>query len=590
MAAAGQASPSLPSTARDRVAIALLALSIFATGLSGLVAEFILGTVSSYILGNSVEQFSIIIALMMLMMGVAGLVQRALPDRGLVTQFVLVEAALALLAGFAPLAIYAAHGWLEHHFMLVLYFFVASIGFGIGFELPLVLRINARYVERLSGNLALILSLDYVGGFIGAIIWTRWLLPELPLTESSFVVAGANFAIAAVTFAWLSRDEPAWRRLVVAAAIAGIAALLVYGGLTNRTTAEHLEQRLYDDRIVLAETTRYQRVVLTENPLTGDLRLFLNGNLQVSSLDEAIYHEQLVHPAMTIATRRARVLVLGGGDGLAVREILKYPEVERVDLVDLDPRITSLAREDARLVELNGGSLRDARVHAVEAPGVEPGVTTPVFMEAGRAPAASGDDHPEAAGARPEPRVERVAYVHIMNVDADRFLAGAEGRYDVAIVDLPDPSSVELTKLYSREFYAKLRRRLAPGGVVVVQATSPVHAREVYLGIRRTLEAAGFATLPYHDNVPSFGDWGFVLGRPAPAGDPESLARARATLRAEVDALDHIAVETRYLTPELVRAALAFGKGALESESGEVNTLMRPWLFDAYLRESWLVD
>ena len=194
-----------------RLATFLLGLSIFATGFCGLVSEFLLSTVSSYILGNSIEQFSVIIALMMAMMGLAGALQRFFPDRHLVEQFIVVEICLALLGGFAPLAIYASYGFLETHFLLVLYFFVAAIGFGIGFELPLVLRINASLGRQLSSNLAVMLSLDYVGGFVGAIVWTRFLLRELPLTEISFLIAGGNFAIASVTFLYFTgvRDGPA---------------------------------------------------------------------------------------------------------------------------------------------------------------------------------------------------------------------------------------------------------------------------------------------------------------------------------------------------------------------------------------------
>ena len=287
----------------------LLGFSIFATGFCGLVSEFILSTVSSYILGNAVEQFSVIIALMMLMMGVAAVVQRFFPSRHLVLQFVAVEMLLALLGGFAPLAIYAAYGYMEDHFRLVLYFFAMSIGFLIGLELPLVLRINSEQVRQLRSNLALILSLDYVGGFVGALVWTRWLLHELPLTETSFVIALFNFSVAAVTFWYLTRDEfPVRLRATATGAIAVVAALLALGWSSNRSWSERLEQRLYDDRIVFAETTRYQRIVLTRDRRQNEYRLFLNGNLQFSSRDEVVYHENLVHPAMSVAAGRDRVL------------------------------------------------------------------------------------------------------------------------------------------------------------------------------------------------------------------------------------------------------------------------------------------
>ena len=561
-----------------RLGTVLLGLSIFATGFSGLVSEFLISTVSTYILGNSIEQFSVIIALMMAMMGLAGAVQRWFPERQLVLQFIAVEIALALLGGFAPIAIYAGYGLLDSHFLLVLYAVAAAIGFLIGFELPLVLRINASLGRKLPGNLAVILSLDYVGGFVGAIVWTRFLLRELPLTEISFWIAGLNFGIAVLTFAYFTwpRGEPALAPLRPGyrvggwLAIAAAAAALLVGFASNRDWNLQLEQRLYDDRIVFSETTRYQRVVITHDPSTGDHRLYLNGNLQLSSLDEAIYHEQLVHPAMSLAAHRGRVLVLGGGDGLAVREVLRHRDVAQVTLVDLDPRMTALAREHPVLRALNGDALADARVTAAAAELVSGEARRPVFMETDRLMPTG------------EAETVEVARVEIWNVDADRFLDRLSGLWDVVVIDLPDPSSAELAKLYSREFYRKLRTRLAPGAVVALQATSPTHSREAFLCILRTLESAGFAVVPYRDDVPSFGRWGFLLATTGQESSDALLARARRAAGFPDD--------TRYLTPEVFRSATVFGKGELAARNDEVNTLMRPVLLSLYLHESWLTD
>ncbi|MEE9280089.1 MAG: spermidine synthase, partial [Myxococcota bacterium] len=391
---------------RDRLATTLLGLSIFATGFCGLVSEFILSTVSSYILGNSIEQFSIIIALMMLSMGVAGAVQRLFSDRHLIEKFIVVEMLLALLGGFAPLAVYLAWGFLEDHFLVVLYFFAMAVGFLIGFELPLVLRINAAYRTRLPSNLAVILSLDYIGGFVGAIIWTRYLLRELPLTEISFLIAGLNFAIAAVTFGYFAGRGRVSQRWTPAVATLAIAVLLGVGYSQNRDWNLALEQRLYDSRIVLAETTRYQRIVITHDRRRDDYRLFINGNLQLSSVDEAVYHEQLVHPAMALAERRDRVLILGGGDGLALREVLKYSDVGSVTLVDLDPRMTELAATHPLLIRLNGGAMVDARVRVQPASGVSSDGSRRLFQATGR------------SGPQGRPMAQRIARVEVVNIDA----------------------------------------------------------------------------------------------------------------------------------------------------------------------------
>ena len=177
---------------------------------------------------------------------------------------------------------------------------------------------------------------------------------------------------------------------------------------------------------------------------------------------------------------------------------------------------------------------------------------------------------------------ERVATVDVINIDADRFVETIPGLWDVVLIDFPDPNSVELAKLYSREFYRKLRRVLAPDAVVALQATSPYHSREAFLCILRTLESAGFAAVPYHDDVPSFGSWGWIV---ATTG-----RETRDELRVRAAAITGFPDSTRYLTPEVFKSSLVFGKGGLESQYDEVNTLMRPVLLDLYLHASWLAE
>jgi spermidine synthase len=303
--------------------------------------------------------------------------------------------------------------------------------------------------------------------------------------------------------------------------------------------------------------------VLTHSPISNDWRLYINGNLQFSSLDEDRYHEMLVHPAMAVAARRDRVLILGGGDGLALRRVLAWPDVGEVMLVDLDPDVIRLARDHEALSRLNGAAFADARVVAQAAPGVALRGIRP----ARRGP---GDDSDVAR-----------ATVSVVTIDADMFLQGAEAKsWDVIIIDLPDPSSVELAKLYSVEFYSKVSRVLAPGGAVAVQSTSPYHAREAFLTIGRTLRFAGLQTLPYRVNVPSFGDWGFHL---AWSGQPAEQVAERFADGGKVYGAD-------FITPAIAAASLAFGRNELRSEFSDANTLMRPLLLDQYRRHAWAAD
>ncbi|MCP4685352.1 MAG: spermidine synthase, partial [bacterium] len=259
------------------------------------------------------------------------------------------------------------------------------------------------------------------------------------------------------------------------------------------------EQYLYRDKVVFSHTSDYQHIVVTESK-AGDVSCYINGQLQFNSFDEYIYHEQLVHPAFVLAPVRKRVLVLGGGDGLAVREILKYSEVESITLCDLDPVMTELARNNEYFAEMNRNSLQDARLVVIDNHALVPSGTEPILVRSQKNP------YNAPAGT--------VAEVAIINIDAARFVEQISGVYDVIIIDFPDPNTPELAKLYSKKFYTQIARKLAAYGIMVQQATSPVQAKEAFLCIGRTMEASGLAAVPYHDNVPSFGEWGWwIAGR-----------------------------------------------------------------------------
>jgi spermidine synthase len=281
----------------------------------------------------------------------------------------------------------------------------------------------------------------------------------------------------------------------------------------------YLEQRLYRDRVLFSQDTRYQHLTLTQ--WNRDLRLFINGNLEFSSIDEYRYHEALVHVAAALGRPPASVLILGGGDGLAARESLKYQTVRRITLVDIDPAMVELARRNPLLAALNRGALSDPRVRVV-------------------------------------------------NADAYHFLSSNDERFSMVIVDLPDPNNESLAKLYTREMYRLASRALAADGVLVTQASSPYFAREAFWCIADTIAAAGLEARPYHVYVPSFGEWGFVA-----AGRPGAL---RAVPRA-------IEVPCRFLSDEVARQAFTFARDeGRPPGSRAVNSLVTPVLLDLYNR------
>lgn len=432
---------------------------VLAIATSGLVYELGMAAVASYVLGDTVSQFSLVIGTYLSALGIGAYLSRFVVRR-LALAFIDVELATALVGGLSAPGLLIAFGYVAA-FELVLYGTVAVVGVLVGLELPLLIRVLQHRIE-FKDLIAKALTFDYAGSLLGSLGFSFVLVPHLGLVRGSVACGILNAVVGlSATFVLAGAPETDGRSLGRARA----RAIFVLGVLgLALVLAEPLgdlaDAAVHPGRIVVAEQSRHQRIVLTEG--AGELRLYLNGHLQFSSRDERRYHEALVHPALALAERRARVLVAGGGDGLAVREVLRWPGVENVGLVDLDPMMTDLFARHPKLVALNEGALNDSRVHVV-------------------------------------------------NDDALTYLRHATQRFDVVILDFPDPSTYSLGKLYSREFYQTLRGRLAPSAVVVTQATSPLFAREGFWCIRTTLDAAGFHTLPYRAFVPAFGEWGFVL-------------------------------------------------------------------------------
>lgn len=545
----------------------LLAFCMFSTGASGLVNEYVLATMTTYILGNSIEQFSLVIASMMLMMGVAGFIQEKLSDDNLMAKFLGIEVCMAILGGFAPLMIYAAYAYSENHFYIIHYSLVLSIGFLIGFEIPIVMRIIDQHKINLKRNLALVYAMDYVGAFIGAIIWVKYLLVNFPLTEISFIVAGFNFIVAIVAVLYFVKHKLIKSPVLAIILIILTSVALMVGFSQNRDISNILEQRFYDDPIVYKETTKYQHLVVTENNKTEDVRLYINGNTQFSSLDETRYHDFLVHPVMALNPKGRHILVLGGGDGLALREILKYERVESVTLVELDPGMVKLARHQPHLKALNNDSFSDARVNLEIPDNINEAQVESIYLN-------NGDRSEDS---------EWVAAVNVFHVDADQFIRNSKGlKWDTVIIDFPDPSSVELSKLYSQRFYKRLKQHLAENAMLAIQSTSPYHAKAAYLTIGRTLKASGYQALPYRQNIPSFGDWGYYLAWNSQVSTKQ--------VKQQLTQIKQFEIETDFITPELMRSSFAFGKNELKSNETCVNTIMFPCLLTQYTEHSWQVD
>lgn len=533
---------------------------MFMMGGCGLAYEYTFSKLSSDLLGNTVRQWAIIIAIMLFAMGIGADWQKRLSSEHLVDKLIGSQLLLAIIGSFSPILLLYAYSAIPYHFFFLLYSVAFLIGVLIGFEIPLLTRINETNEQEIRLNIAHILKMDYIGALCGALLWVFVLSLFFGFGQVGFIVGGLTLMTVGFTIIVFYKDirfPKEWMGISLL-----VLGLSIYGFIRSGDWTLNSEQRMYQDRVVFSETTPYQHIVITQSP-SGDNRCYINGNLQFNSIDEYIYHENLVHPVMHAAKRHQRVLVLGGGDGLAVREILKYKDVKEIILVDIDPMMTHLAMENPLFVALNGGSLSDERTRLV----------------ANHASIESGNwELSVQRKTLRDQRVEQgVASLKILNMDAAKYVEQAPGLFDIIIIDFPDPSSPDLAKLHSKLFYTHVRKKLTAEGLFAVQATSPIHAKETYLCIGRTIHSAGMSAIPYHDNVPSFGEWGWWLGGNTTLNSTERL-------KAQIEEIKTFSVETRYLTPALVKGSLVFGKNQLLSINSDISTITGSQVYKYYLK------
>jgi spermidine synthase len=477
------------------------------------VYELELVALASYLIGDSVTQASVVLSVMVFAMGIGSLLAKRLRCRA-AAGFGAVEALLALVGGCSAMALYAAFAWTGDwgsdwggawggawaggsSYLLVA--FSLAIGLLIGAEVPLLMELIQRIRRQDAGGaVADLFAADYVGALVGGLAFPFLLLPLLGQLTATLITGTVNaIAGGALVLGLFWQDLTRRGRWLLLLANLVVLAVLASAAVLVDDFERAARHAVYGGDVRVATHTDVQEVVLTGGTDGRTLDLFLDGRLWVSGRDERRYHEALVHPAMN--GPHARVLVLGGGDGLAVREVLRHRGVRRVDVVELDTEFVELARTDPALSALNGHAYRDPRVRVVAA-------------------------------------------------DAFGWLRRApRDTYDVVVSDLPDPRITSSTKLYSQEFYGLARGVLADGGRLVVHA-GPVASRpRVFWTVDATVRAAGLRTVPYSagGRVSAFAagphrtvgatvgasraprDWGFVLAartRPwlrIPPGAPE---------------------------------------------------------------------
>ena len=433
----------------------LMLTTLIISGCS-IVYELLISAVGSYLLGDSIKQFSITIGLYMCAMGVGSHISKYV-KKNLFDFFVFVEIAVGILGGISSLILFLSNVYIASS-EFIMYIQIVLIGTLVGLEIPILTRIIEENCDNLRVTLSNVFSFDYIGGLIGSLLFPLFLLPTLGYFATSFLVGTINIVIAIVI---IHNYKSYIKNIEMFKIVSYISLVFMFlGVLYSENISQSIENSLYRDRVVLSNQTQYQKIVMTRHK--DDLRLYLNGNIQFSSKDEYRYHEALVHIPMGIVKNHENVLILGGGDGLAVRELLKYDDIKNITLVDIDKEMVDLCKTNPLITEINKNSLSSEKVNLVYE-------------------------------------------------DAFEFLENTKEVYDVIIVDLPDPNNDSLNKLYTNIFYRLCKNALTQNGVMTVQSTSPYYARKAFWSINKTLKSEDFNVYPYHVQVPSFGEWGFNL-------------------------------------------------------------------------------
>jgi len=546
----------------------LLILIMATLACCGLIYEYLLSHYSARILGSVETVIYAIIGIMIVSMGLGAFAAKKVKDA--FQGFVVLELTVALIGCSATLFIASVIGFsqtlpqiiadtfqipndvfIKGDFLASLswlsvklpYLFAFILGFLIGLEIPLIARIRETvYGKHLAHNAGTIYGADYIGAGIGAAIWVLFML-QIDINQAAALTASLNLVAG---FVFLIRFKDYLRhkvKLVLGHLVLALLIIMifVFGGHWQK----QMQNMLYLDKVVYQTQTPFQNLVFTERLLGGGYdpiyNFYINGRLQFSSLDEHIYHEFLVHPAMQASARHDKVLIIGGGDGLALREVQKWMPNE-VTLIDLDPQLIQLFKQPEQYLPTHLA----ARIKTL---------SKNSFNQAG---------------------------VSVINDDAfiaiDALLA-AKQTFDTIIVDLPDPSHPDLNKLYSVNFYYRLKKLLSGDGVIAVQSTSPFHAQNAFISIGKTLEKAGFNTQQYHENVPSFGEWGWTIGSIYGGAPLQRLT-----------SFDKINVETEWLSLPLLKASFIFNKDFYSAkEAVKINYLGSNILYQ-YHQKAWEIE
>ncbi|AXO79446.1 polyamine aminopropyltransferase [Olleya aquimaris] len=499
-----------------------LKIALFATGLSGIVAEYILSTLASYFIGNAILQFTLIVSIMLFAMGLGSRLSRLFTGN-VVLSFVITELILSVFISFSAIICYLIYGYTDFSW-LIIYMFSILIGLLIGLEIPLATRINDDY-EELRLNISNILEKDYFGSLIGGLFFAFVGLPYLGLTYTPFILGFLNLSVSFWLFVVLKDTFSTKIKKILILAYIVVTSCIALGIYFANPIIQYGEQAKYKDKIVFSQQTKYQKIVITKWKEWHSL--YINGNQQLSSFDEFMYHEPMAHVTMNLAEKKNNILILGGGDGCLAREVLKYDNIETITLVDLDPVMLDLGKNNKTFKSINNNALNNSKIKTIAA-------------------------------------------------DAFTFLENKTIDYDVIFVDLPDPNNVDLNKLYTKEFYLLCSQRLTKNGIMITQSGSPYYATKAFYCIEKTMQAANFNTIPLHNQILTLGEWGWIIGG-------KQKISSQQIQNIDVSKIDSL----KWLNNKSINLLTSFGKPLSDTTNIKINTIFNPKLYTYYKEGNW---
>lgn len=449
---------------------------VIITSICWIIYELLLSTVSSYLLWNSIEQFSITIWFFLFGLWIWSFLSKTIKNYQ--KTFIITETLLAIIWWLSVIFVKWIYLYLIEYLIIfkIIYILLSSlIWILVWLEIPLLWIFLDNKYKNFQKTIWNLLSLDYIWSLIWTIIFPIILLPRLWLTYTAISIGILNL-IVSIIFLTISNLTTREKLKFLIINFLGIIILIFTSILSINKLETIWEHFFFEEPIIYSHRSKYQYIVITQR--WDDIRLYLDGHLQFLSLDEYRYHYSLTYFTNKYIKKltnwnNLKILILWWWDGLAVRNILEYLSWKKLNynitLVDLDSEMINLAKNFYLLKKLNKNSLT-------------------------------------------QPNIK------IINQDAFNFLLNDKNKYDIIIADFPDPRNIEISKLYSKEFYWLVLKHLKKIWIFTTQASNCFFSKEAFRDIYKTIDYSiskakkrtSFKLVPYHTYIPSFWDWWFV--------------------------------------------------------------------------------